>query len=318
MASPQFISSKTSKLLIRLRMCNMYIGELAALGTALCWVLSSTTFEYTGKKVGSLVLNLMRLLVSFVIITVINFFITDGFRNIALTTDATRALFLSGIVGFVLGDMFLFQAFIEIGARLSMLLMALAPPITAILGYFILNESLTLFQFIGMLVTILGISIVILGKEKGSSKVVVRHPLKGIFYAFLGAVGQGLGLILSKIGVRDLNPFVATEIRIFAGIICFIGIITLTKNWPKFNKALKDRKVMAGITLGSLFGPVIGVSLSLVAVKYTSTAVASTLMAIVPVLIIPVAIVFFKEKIVPKEIFGSIVGVLGVAIMFIR
>ena len=169
-----------------------------------------------------------------------------------------------------------------------------------------------------MTVTILGIAIVILGKDVGKSKIVVRHPLKGIFFAFLGAIGQGLGLIFSKIGVKDVNPFVATEVRIFAGVICFIAIITYTKNWPKFNMAMKDKPAMAGVTVGSLFGPVIGVSLSLMAVKYTSAAVASTLMAISPVLIIPVSILFFKEKIVPKEILGAIVGVLGVAIMFIK
>ena len=296
----------------------MYIGELAAIGTALCWVISSSSFEYSGKKIGSLVLNLMRLLVSMVIITVINYFITDGFTNIPLTAYATKMLLISGIIGFVLGDLFLFQAFIVIGARISMLIMALAPPITALLGFFILGESLTLFQFIGMTVTILGIAIVILGKDAGKSKIVVRHPLKGIFFAFLGAIGQGLGLIFSKIGVKDVNPFVATEVRIFAGVICFIAIITYTKNWPKFNMAMKDKPAMAGVTVGSLFGPVIGVSLSLMAVKYTSAAVASTLMAISPVLIIPVSILFFKEKIVPKEILGAIVGVLGVAIMFIK
>jgi drug/metabolite transporter (DMT)-like permease len=82
--------------------------------------------------------------------------------------------------------------------------------------------------------------------------------------------------------------------------------------------AMKDKPAMAGVTVGSLFGPVIGVSLSLMAVKYTSAAVASTLMAISPVLIIPVSILFFKEKIVPKEILGAIVGVLGVGIMFIK
>lgn len=296
----------------------MYIGELAAIGTALCWVISSSSFEYSGKKIGSLVLNLMRLLLSLVIITGINFFITDGFTNIPLTAYATKMLLISGFIGFVLGDLFLFQAFIVIGARISMLIMALAPPITALLGYFILGESLTLFQFIGMTVTILGIAIVILGKDVGKSKIVVKHPLKGILFAFIGAMGQGLGLIFSKIGVKDVNPFVATEVRIFAGVICFIAIITYTKNWPKFNMAMKDKPAMAGVTLGSLFGPVIGVSLSLMAVKYTSAAVASTLMAISPVLIIPVSILFFKEKIVPKEILGAIVGVLGVAIMFIK
>lgn len=294
----------------------MFIGEIAALLTAFCWVGSSVSFEYSGKKVGSLVLNLMRLVISLLIITVINFFITDGFRNLSVSHEAFQALLFSGLVGFVIGDMFLFQAFVEIGARISMLIMALAPPITAVLSYFLLGETLGIVQILGMMLTFFGIAIVIMGKEKGSQKIVVKHPLKGIIFAFLGAVGQALGLILSKVGVAELNPFVATEIRIFSGILGFILIITFAKKWPSFFSAFKNKTAMVGITIGSLFGPVVGVSLSLMAIKYTSTAIASTLMAIVPILIIPVTILFFKEKVKANEIIGAVVGVLGVAVIF--
>ncbi|MBR0576119.1 DMT family transporter [Proteiniclasticum sp. BAD-10] len=295
----------------------MYIGEIAALLTAMCWVGSSVSFEYAGKKVGSLVLNLMRLVVSLVLITVLNFFITSGFQNLTITPEAFRALMLSGLIGLVLGDLFLFQAYIEIGARISLLIMALAPPITALFSYFLLDEVLGFGQILGMLVTVLGIAIVILGKEKGKKKLVVRHSVKGILYAFLGALGQAGGLILSKVGVKDLNPFVATEIRIFSGILGFILIITFFKSWPGFFQTFKLKSVMAGITVGSLFGPVVGVSLSLMAVKYTSTAIASTLMAITPILIIPVSVIFLKEKVKANEILGALVGVLGVAIIFL-
>ncbi|HSR05441.1 MAG TPA: EamA family transporter, partial [Proteiniclasticum sp.] len=117
-------------------------------------------------------------------------------------------------------------------------------------------------------------------------------------------------------GVADLNPFVATEIRIFAGILGFILIITVTKKWTGFFNTFKNKSVMKGITIGSIFGPVVGVSLSLMAVKYTSTAIASTLMAIVPILIIPVSIIFFKEKVKANEVLGALIGVLGVAVIF--
>lgn len=295
----------------------MYIGEIAALLTAMCWVGSSVSFEYAGKKVGTLVLNLMRLVVSFVIITIINFFITSGFQNLNISMDTIGILMLSGLVGMVLGDIFLFQAYIDIGARIAQLVMALSPPFAAILGYFILGETMGLIQIIGMLVTLLGIIIVITGREQGSRKFVVRHSHKGILYAFIGAIGQALGLVLSKIGVRDLNPFVATEIRIMAGIVGFILIISYTRNWGKFFKTFKWKSVMTGITIGSLFGPVVGVSLSLTAVKYTSTGIASTLMALTPILIIPVSIIFLKEKIKTNEIIGALVGFLGVAIIFL-
>lgn len=295
----------------------MYIGEIAALLTAACWVGSSLSFEYAGKRVGSLVLNLMRLVLSFVIISVINLIITGGFQNINMTPQSFGILFISGLIGFVLGDVFLFQAFIEIGARISMLIMALAPPLTAILSYLFLGETLRLMQVIGMLVTVLGIAIVILGRGDQGKKLVVKHSWKGLIFAFLGAVGQALGLIFSKMGVRDLNPFVATQVRIFAGILGFIIVLTLYKKWEAFFQTLRLRHVMGRITIGSIFGPVLGVSLSLMAVKHTSTAIASTLMGLTPILIIPISVFILKEKIKLNEIIGALVGVLGVAILFL-
>lgn len=295
----------------------MYLGEIAALLTAACWVGSSVSFEYAGKRVGTLVLNLMRLVISFVIITGINLIITQGFQNVNMTWSSFGILLLSGLIGFVIGDVFLFQAFIVIGARISMLIMALAPPLTAVMSYFLLQETLGSGQIIGMLVTVLGIIIVITGREQGGKKLVVRHSVKGILFAFLGAIGQALGLIFSKMGVRDLNPFVATQVRIFAGIIGFILILTYTRKWRPFFRTFRMGNVMRGITIGSIFGPVVGVSLSLTAVKYTSTAVASTLMALTPILIIPVSIFLLKEKIKPNEVIGALVGVVGVAILFL-
>lgn len=295
----------------------MFLGEAAALLTALCWVGSSVAFEYAGKKVGTLVLNLMRLVVSFAIMTVINFFLTKGYQNLAVTPEAFGILLLSGLIGFVLGDLFLFQAYIDIGARIAQLIMALSPPITALLSFILLGETLGFFQILGMLIATGGIMTVITGRGEGRSKLVLRHSLKGVVAAFIGALGQSLGLILSKIGVRDLSPFLATQIRILAGIIGFFLIISYTKNWGEFFRTLRWKEVMQGITIGSLFGPVVGVSLSLVAVKYTSTAVASTLMALTPVFLIPISVFFFKEKVTPHEIFGTILAVFGVAVIFI-
>lgn len=295
----------------------MYLGEIAALLTATCWVGSSISFEYAGKQVGSLVLNLMRLIIAFVIITGINFIITQGFQNINITWESFGILLISGLVGFVLGDLFLFQAFIDIGARVSTLIMALAPPLTAIMSYFILGETLGGGQILGMLVTVLGIIIVITGKDGSNQKLRLKHSGKGILFAFLGAIGQALGLIFSKIGVRDLNPFVATQVRILAGIIGFILILTYAHKWKPFFNAFRQKNAMAGITIGSLFGPVVGVSLSLTAVKYTSTAIASTLMALSPVIIIPISIIFLKEQVKANEIIGALVGVVGVAILFL-
>ncbi len=132
-----------------------------------------------------------------------------------------------------------------------------------------------------------------------------------------GAVGQAAGLVLSKKGMQDMNAFEATQIRIMAGVIGFSLVITLFKRWGHLLGALKDLKAMKFMTLGSFTGPFLGVSFSLLAVQHTDTGVAATLMALTPVMIIPPAILFNKERIKVIEIIGAMVSIAGVALFFL-
>ncbi len=296
---------------------NSIYGELAALATALCWTVTSIAFESAGKKVGSLPVNLIRLILAFFIIGVFSYFRKGLFIASDATIEAWGWLAISGLIGFVIGDLLLFQAFVIVGARVSMLIMALTPPIAAFFGWIILDEKMSVFNLIGMTITILGISMVILAKEKNESKVKIKYPIKGILFAFGGAVGQGLGLVFSKLGMKDYDPFLATQIRIIAGIIAFAFLFSVLKKWKATFSALKNKKAMVGISIGSVFGPFLGVSLSLLAIQYTTTGIASTIMSIVPVLIIIPAVIIFKEKIVAKEILGAIIAFAGVVLFFI-
>lgn len=297
-------------------MIQQNLGELAAIGTALCWNVVGIAFESAGKKVGSLAVNYIRLVFGFIFISIWAFFT----RGMLLPVDATLSnwiwLTLSGFIGFFLGDLFLFQAYVEIGSRISSLIMASSPPITALLGFLILNETLKPISLLGMTITIAGIAIVILSKETGESKVKVTYSAKGLIYAFLGSFGQALGLILSKIGMGDYNPLAATQIRIISGFITFSLLFFVLKKFGTLKTAIKDKKSMGIIAIGSFFGPFVGVTLSLVSLKYTSAGISSTITSIMPVTIIPFSILIFKERIKPKEILGAIISVIGVAILF--
>lgn len=297
-------------------MINNLIGESAALATAVCWTITAIAFELAGKKVGSLPVNLIRLVIAFFIIGIFSYFRKGMF----VATDASNELWLwlsiSGIIGFVIGDLLLFQAFVVIGARLSMLIMALSPPMSALLGYFILNENLSFVNMLGMAVTIAGIAIVVLNKEKKSDQVQVSYPIKGILLAIGGAFGQALGLVLSKYGMKDYDPFLSTQIRIIAAIIGFTVLFSVLGIWPKVFSALRNKPAMLSISIGSVFGPFLGVSLSLLAIQYTTTGIAATIMSIVPILIIVPSIVIFKEKVKAKEIIGAVIAVCGVILFF--
>ena len=298
-----------------------YLGEIAALLTALCWTVTAMAFESAGKRVGALSLNLIRLMIGLIFLAIYNAIFNDGFLPSA-TGYQWFWLVLSGVVGFVLGDLFLFQAFILIGARISMLIMALVPPITALIGWITLGERLTGMEFLGMAITLLGIVLVMSSKldlKKGAfGKTLKMGPLVlGSLLALGGALGQASGLVLSKKGMQDMNAFEATQIRIMAGVIGFSIVITLFKRWKHLLGAMKDLKAMKFMTIGSFTGPFLGVSFSLLAVQHTDTGVAATLMALTPVMIIPPAILLNKERIKIIEIIGAVISIGGVALFFL-
>jgi drug/metabolite transporter (DMT)-like permease len=302
---------------------NHYFGEIAALLTAVFWTITSMSFESAGKKIGSLQVNLIRLVAAFFIYCVVNYF----HRGLILPLDAGAErwlwLALSGLVGFVIGDLLLFQSYVVVGARIAMLIMAITPPITALASWLILGEVMSPMNLVGMVVTLTGISIVILKREKHEDitkkghKISTSYSIKGILLAFGGAVGQGVGLILSKKGMGNYDAFAASHIRVITGMVGFAIIILFTKRYGKVWKALQNKPAMKSVALGSIFGPFLGVSFSLLAIQNTQAGIAATIMSIVPVLIIPPAILFFHEKVNWKEIIGAVITVAGVAIFFL-
>ncbi|NMA55073.1 MAG: DMT family transporter [Firmicutes bacterium] len=294
-----------------------HLGELAALATAICFTITATAFELAGKKVGSLPVNFIRLFIAFGLHGLCSH-LTGGF---VLPIDADSHtwiwLLISGLIGFVLGDLFLVKAYVEIGSRISLLIMSAAPPLTALIGFLAIGERISLLGLAGMLITMAGIGMVILSRNPAENKVQFNRPTQGIIFACIGALGQALGLICSKIGIGTYSPFAATQIRLIAALVGFAAIITIQGKWTEIRTALANKRAMLEISLGAVFGPFIGVACSLIAVKHTATGIVSSISSISPVIIIPASIMIFKEKVLFKEILGAFVSVIGVVILFL-
>ncbi|MGQ1891885.1 DMT family transporter [Thermophagus sp. OGC60D27] len=296
---------------------NSHFGELSALVTAICWTATSMAFESAGKKVGSLSVNLIRLIMALFFLGTYTFFTKGHFWPVGASHHAWFWLSMSGLIGFVVGDLMLFQAFVVVGARVSMLIMSLTPPLTALFGFLILRERMNLVSMTGMIVTISGIVLVVLNRPANGKRLHFNYPAKGLLLAFGGASGQALGLVLSKLGMGDLDAFMSTQIRIIAGIAGFTLMFFILHKWTNVWMALNNLSAMKRISVGAFFGPFLGVSFSLLAVKYTSTGIASTLMALTPVMILLPARYIFKEKITSKEVIGAFVAVAGVVVFFV-
>lgn len=335
-----------------------YFGELIAIAVAVSWTFTALFFEFAGNRIGSLAVNLLRLFFAFFLLGGLLYFTTGSFLPASADGKTWLWMSLSGLVGFVFGDLCLFYSYILITARFSQLLMTLAPPFAALFGWMMLGENLSPMGFLGMAVTLTGIAISILkkggktqpsGSQPGSSQssgdgqikdetliagvsnmrgIHLHLPLKGVLLGLGGALGQGLGIVLSKIGmnhyadaaqgteVASYIPFAATQMRIITGVIGFALIIFLTGRRALLTTGIKDRKAVAAIFMGAIFGPFVGVSLSLMAVQHTNTAIASTIMATTPIIILIPYVLLYKKRISPIEILGAILSVAGVSLFF--
>jgi drug/metabolite transporter (DMT)-like permease len=292
-----------------------HAGELAALATAFCWASSALVFEAAGKRVGSLAVNFIRLVMAFVFLTALETIVRGQALPIDASAHAWAWLALSGLVGFCFGDLCLFRAFVMIGPRLSTLVMALAPPLTAIIAWLLLGEVLSRTDVLGMIMTVGGITWAVLDREP--DRVAEPWPVRGVLLGLGGALGQAGGLVLSKHGMGDYDAFAATQIRVIAGIVGFGVLFSVLRWWPRVRAATGNAAAMTYTSMGAFFGPFLGVSLSLVAVKYTEAGVAASIMATTPIVIIPAVVLFKHERVGLGGYAGAILAVAGVVLLFL-
>ena len=293
-----------------------FAGEMASLLVAVLWTGTSISFSEASYRVGSVHVNVTRMLFAWIYLFIT--IMVMGF-SVSLSSSQIFYLAISGFIGLVFGDTFLFMAYQHIGARLGMLIMSLAPPISAFFAFLFLNENLSLTGLLGIAVTIGGIAVVVLQREeKPTSKYKISKI--GIFYAFLGAVGQGVGLIFAKLAFNlgDINGFVATFYRISVAILIFYPIYFYsTKNANPFNAYKGDKKALTFTFIGSIIGPYLGITFSMIAISYTKVGIASTIMASVPILMLPFSKYYYKEKLSWKSIIGAVLAVGGIAMLFL-
>lgn len=297
-----------------------FLGEAIALATVLCWTCSVQFFEAASREVGAIPVNIIRLLVALVLFSILLVWKDGSLIPLDFPAHAWFYLSLSGVVGFFIGDIFLFKALVELGPRVAMLIQSLAAPTAAIMGWLWLGEVYLPHQWIGMAVALSGVSFVILeraGKTAAAGRFRSRKiTAKGVGTGLVGMVGQAGGMILSKTGMQTdagyLDAFSATQIRAIAAFICFLLFFTVSNKWRDVRKALGNTKAVAFTSLGAVFGPFAGVSLSLLTLHYLTTGIASTFFALVPICIIPFSIFLHREHVSVRAVAGALTAVAGV------
>lgn len=294
------------------------MGEIAALLTSVLWAFSSIIHTFAGRRVGPGVLNRARLLFAVMWILLTHRILQGTFFPVHAAPERWFWLGLSGVVGLVLGDWFLFYAYVTIGARMGTLIMASVPMLSAVLAWIFLGETLTLTEILGMILVVSGITMVILDRVNGNISLPRRTYWLGVLAGFGGALGQAGNLILAKPGLADGFPSISgVAIRMVTAAVVLWGLTFLKKEARPTLEALKDRRALGLILLGSMIGPFAGVWLSMVAIQNTLVGIASTLMALSPVILLPLSRWFFHETISWRAIIGTLICMAGTAALFL-
>jgi len=301
------------------------IGELAALGTSLCFSLSSVLFTFSGRQLGSILNNRTRLLIAILLVMVVHTLLYGQPLPVNAGNERWFWLGLSGFVGLALGDGFLFQAFILIGPRLSMLMMALAPVLGAIMAWIFLGENLSLMEIIGIVVTVAGILIVVAERREDSSADAKAEPtdrrryIIGLLCGLGGALGQAGGLILSKMGLVGGFPALSGNLirLIVAGAVIWILAIFNRQLMSSYRTLKANPRALMFLTAGTILGPVLGVWLSLVSVQNANIGVSSTLSSLMPIFLIPISYFMYGERVTKPAILGTFVAFVGMVLLFI-
>ena len=294
-----------------------YLGELAALSTSLTFAFGSSMFTLAGRKISSIVVNRVRLVFAALFLIVTHWVMLGTILPLDAAPERWFWLGLSGIVGLVLGDIFLFQAFVLVGPRLSMLMMGLAPVIATLQAWIFLDETLSNGQIFGILLTLAGIGWVVMegSGKNGDDRVYGR----GILLGLGGAIGQATGLVLAKNGLGgEFSPISANLIRMLAAVILLWGITFFQKEASSTLTALIKNKKGFLLTIGGAFtGPFLGVSLSLFALQRVEVGVTSTLTSLTPIFLLPISYFLFKERFGWRAVAGTLVAMAGVAALFL-
>ena len=300
------------------------IGYTAAILTSFFWTLNSILFAYAGRKIGATSVNAIRILLAVILIGITHVILFGEIIPI-LSTDQWIWIGLSGIIGLGIGDFALFAAFVIIGPRLSVLIMAMSPFFASIFGYVLLDEVLSDLAIIGIMVTIFGIcSVILVSKEHEQwQKIAIKKSIFGSFLAFIGAAGQGIGIVFAKKGIMlysasniVVNSISASYVRMIAGAVFIWIIIIITGKLPDIKSAFKNKHGLKYTTAGAILGPFLGVTLSMVAVSYTDVGIAQTLLSLMPVFIIPIMWIIYREKTSVRGFLGAAIAITGVAILF--
>ena len=296
----------------------MYIAEFSALAAALCWSFGGLLSTAPTRAFGALRFNRLRLsIVSFVLLVLVLF--SGGWRTLGL--HSVWGLALSAMIGIFLGDTLLYATLKRLGPRRTGIIFTTNAPITVIIGFFFLRESLPITTVIGCGLIMAGVILAVFCRTASP----LKHPFEevqgsiaiGITLGFLSAFCQAIAVLIAR-------PIMASGVDAMAASALRVGIAALALNCMfLLQPASNDRPatpmtwiLMWQTSLSGILGMAIGMTFLLFALAHGSAGLVSTLSATSPILILPILWIATRERPASGAWVGAFLAVAGVACIF--
>lgn len=289
---------------------SQYRGEVAALSAALIWAIASFIYVGLGKQMSPLVLNFAKssLAIGMLLLTLLLQ------RNFApeISGAGLGLLLLSGAIGIGFGDTAFFASLNCLGARRSLLMESLAPPLAALLALFFLQEQISLQAWMGILLTVIGVAWVVAERTADATQA-PRQPLRGIGFGLLAALGQASGAVLSRAALAgtSTSPLWSTLIRLLAGVLVLLVLLLVQRQSSSEFQPMRSRRFLMTLAGTSFIGTYLAIWLQQTALKYTATGIAQALTATSPLFVIPIAVAT-GDRVSFRAILGVSVALAGI------
>ena len=292
------------------------IGYVLAISAAAIWSSVALSATRIVRYFGSYNYNLLRLLG---IIVIFFPYVYLKWEPIYIENSIFLAIFLSSVIGIIIGDTFLFICLKRLGPRRQALLFSMQIPFTIILAEVFLQSLPSTTELIGCALIFLGIIIAIQFNRtipNDDLENIQGNKYTGLFAGIGLALCQSIGIILMKPALVSTDPIVVSYLRVIVAAIIMFGSLFFIKNNQLLEKMKDYKKTIFSIFLGFM-GMGVGMTMLIYALKFGNPGVISTLSSTMPIMIIPILWIVTKNYAGHLAVIGAGLTCLGAGIIFL-
>ncbi len=295
------------------------LAELSALGAATLWAAGGLISTAPARHLGALAFNRLRMVFVFVMLTIASLY-TGNWQ--ALTGEHLWLLTLSGVIGIFLGDTALFASLTRLGPRRSAILFAANAPISALLGYLFLGETLSLQALSGTALVMTGVVLAILfgsgrGQNHAWEKVDPALLLPGIVFGLIAATSQSVGSIVAKPVLLDgIDAVTASTLRVGVAMVLLLALMAHRRG--RIANGSLNLRVCTTVALSGFINMVVGMTLVVYALRDGDVGIVATLSAMTPVMILPLIWITTGKAPAAGGWAGAVLSAAGSALIFLN